>query len=102
MRSSDGACVSELERPIDHLERVAQLLLSDAERRVCEEIARVDERIEPFLSQKRAETLHFDARSVEGSHWLFGRAIPHELQHAEKADRSNVTNRWMLSLHLLM
>jgi len=46
--------IRDLERFVDNPERVPQLLLGDAKRRIGEEIVLVDEDVHPLLAQIRA------------------------------------------------
>src|SRR5438270_615478 len=68
----------------------AKLLLVDAERRVCEQIVPVDERVHPFLTKERAELLHLRTGAVEGRHRLFRGAILHQLENAKESDRADI------------
>src|SRR5688500_20342031 len=78
--------VRDFQSAINDLERFAQLLLCDGERRVGEEIVPVHERVESLVSKERTKTLHLRARSVKRSHGLARFAIADELEDAEETD----------------
>ena len=99
-RSAGHRRVRDLQRAIDDRERLAQLFLGDAQRRVGEEVVPVHEGVHAVLAEERAELLHFGAGAVEGGHRFFRRAVADELEDAEQADRADVADGGVFGFHV--